>query len=217
MPNSEQFVLVPRTPIPPDLVQRLAVLGQRQHFKNESVIIQRGDHAKGFWVIESGAVKLARLDVDGKIMLFDIAEPGRVFGELAYFHNVPRQVDAFAQGSTTLIWLADKHIRKLLTSEPDFAMLLLQSLAGQLHLALNRYIATRLNSSLGRLAQFLHDNATVAGHVMRLTQQDLADAVDVSRNTANALVLELVQAGVIEKGYGWLKVTDMDGLKQLAR
>lgn len=217
MPSDEHFVLNKRAPVEPDIIERLRAIGTRRKVSNNALISQRGDDAKGFWFVETGQIKAMRLDTDGNVMLFDIIEEGHIFGELAYFHKVKRQVDAIAMGDVSLIWLSDAVVQNLLMTEPAIAIRLIESLAGQLYLALNRLAAARHNSPLGKAAQFLYDSAMAHGAMLRLTQQDLADAIDVSRNTASTLLSQLIEAGVIEKGYGWLRILDADGLKQFAR
>ena len=206
-----------RTSIPPTILDRLLTAGSLRRFNNQAIIAQRGEDAHGFWIVNKGQIKVTRLDADGHIMLFDMVEAGQAFGELAYFQKIRRQVDAFAVGDTQLIWLGDAVIRKLLANDPEIAIILLESLSNQLYFTLNRLAATRLRSPLGKIAQFLYDAVTTHGPVIRMTQQDLADAIDVSRNTASASLTQLETDQIIEKGYGWLRIVKPESLKELTR
>lgn len=129
-----------------------------------------------------------------------------MFGELAYFTGTMRQVDARAQVEATLIWIGHGLIEDLLIEQPDFAKVLLTSLANQLRIALNRIDAARHGRAEARLGFALHDMLVEQGARIVCTQQQLADYIGLSRVRTGMLLAELEQRGAIRRGYGTIDV-----------
>ena len=95
----------------------LAQVGRRQHFAAGALIQQRGDAGGGFWLIEQGTVSVCRFGGDGDITVFGIMGAGDLFGEMAHFAGVPRQVDAVADEDVVLLRIEASLIDRLLDTE----------------------------------------------------------------------------------------------------
>lgn len=120
-------------------MERLTKEGQRRRFGDGVLFQQQGDDSNGFWLIETGQVKTCRHGTKGELTVFAVLGPGDLFGELAFFAGTPRQVDAFADGDVDAIWIGGAVIRKLLATDTDLSFFLLQSMANQLRVALDRF------------------------------------------------------------------------------
>ena len=84
------------------LAELLLRAGTVRRFAAGAIVQQKGDDGDGFWLIRSGTVSLGRLARDGSVTIFGVLGSGDLFGELAYFAGVPRQVDALAESDATL-------------------------------------------------------------------------------------------------------------------
>ncbi len=196
------------------IAQLLAATGQRLHFTPGAMIQQQGDSGDGFWLIESGSVTICRFGREGELTVYAVLGAGVLFGELAYFAQVPRQVDAVAEGEATLVRINAAQIDHLLDSRPDFARWLLRSLAGQLRSALNRIEGDRNLSAEERLARVLAGMAANQGGEIATTQQHLADLIGVSRITAGQVLAKLQADGLITRRYRRIAVLDHAALTQ---
>ncbi|WP_296679737.1 Crp/Fnr family transcriptional regulator [Novosphingobium sp.] len=191
-----------------DLVDRLGAIGIRRRFAKSAAVQFRGTSGDGFWLIMSGAVTLMRFGADGETTIYGVLGPGDLFGELAFFAGIARQVDAVAVEDAELVWINREVSDRLLRDEPGFARVLLASLANQLRLALDRIEADAHRTAAQRIAATLADLASPGEGSVRTTQQQLADLVGVSRVTAGTVLSRLAAAGLIARGYGYIEVPD---------
>jgi CRP-like cAMP-binding protein len=186
--------------------------GRRKRFRRGATIQQKGDAGGGFWLIDRGQVMVCRHGGEGHLTIYAVLGPGDLFGELAYFAGVPRQVDAMADSDAELIRIDSALINQLLAREPDFAQWLLKSLANQLRVALDRIEQDRSQSAERRLALTLADMARRDGQDAAITQQQLADLVGVSRVTAGKALERFERAGLVSRGYRQIRVTNANAL-----
>jgi CRP-like cAMP-binding protein len=192
---------------------------QVRRFGDGALIQQHGELLAGMWVVRSGEVVIGRLDRDGGMTTYALLGPGALFGELAYFAGVPRQVDVFARGVTELVWIDDRAVRPLLERRPEVALVLLRSLARQLADALRLIDQRRRMPLPARLAQILCARARPDAEgrlLVRATQQELADLAGVSRVAIVAALGRLAARGLVARGYGAVILSDRASLAEIA-
>jgi CRP-like cAMP-binding protein len=190
--------------------------GRRSHFASGSFIQQRGDENDGFWLVEAGAVSIRRFGRDGEATIYAVLGAGDLFGELAHFTGVSRQVDAVAETDATLLRIDARSIDRLLGQEPDFARWLLKSLGNQLRTALDRIESDRHLSAQARVARVLHDMVRRDGPQLQTTQEALANFVGFSRVTIGKILGDFARSGLIKLGYRTISVTNAAGLAERA-
>lgn len=184
----------------------IAAAGRRRHFAAGATIQKHGETGRGLWLVEAGDVMICRFGEGGDVTVYAVLGPGDLFGELALFAGVPRQVDAVAESAATMVEISPARIDGLLESEPDFARWLLRSLATQLRLALDRIEGDRSLPAETRLARALSDIAAREGPQIVITQQQLADFVSISRVTAGQVLAKFAAERLIVRGYGRIEV-----------
>lgn len=185
------------------------------HFTAGAIIQQQGDEGDGFWLIRSGTVTLCRFTPDGNVTVFGVLGPNDLFGELAYFAGISRQVDALAEGDATLVRIGAPLIERLLASEPEFAHWLLKSLSNQLRVALDRIEEGRQLSAEQRMVRMLAEMARRDGKTLGVSQQALGELIGVSRVTAGHILRRLEAGGLITLDYRRITVPDPDRLAAL--
>ena len=189
--------------------------GRRQRFAAGALIQQRGDAGSGFWLIEQGTVSICRFGAEGEVTVFGILGAGDLFGELAYFTGLPRQVDVVADTAAVLVRIEPPLIERLLDENPNFARWLLKSLGNQLRTALDRIERDRSLPARSRVARLLLDLAKRDGPRSAITHQALGELLGLSRVTVGQVLGELARAEVIRSGYRQIVVTDLARLRQL--
>jgi CRP-like cAMP-binding protein len=195
-----------------EMAALLMRVGRRYSFDASTVIQQQGDDGDGFWLIESGNVSVCRFDASGGFKIFDVLGPGDLFGELAHFAGVVRQVDVVAETDVAMVRVDTAAVDALLEAEPAFARWLLKSLAHQLRNALNKIDGDRYLSAESRVKRWLKDMVARSGPELHITQEALANYVGVSRVTMGAILNRLSRAGLIQLGYRQIYVTNPDAL-----
>ena len=68
-----------------------------------------------------------------------------------------------------------------------------------------------------RIARYLLSVPEDEEHVIHCTQEEIAAAVSVSRVTASRVLNRFVRCGLLQTGYGSLRILDASGLEQCAR
>lgn len=184
-------------------------------FADGQIIQQRGDMADGFWLIAEGAVMVGQFTPAGDFRAVALLGPGDSYGELAVFSGRPRIVDAVSRGPSRVRFIAARAFLAALDNYPASTRALLGTLSGQLQDTLGLLAGMRRGTSHARMAGLLR---TMAGEdrEVRATQQELADLLGVTRATANAALRDLQKAGLIERGYGTLRLPDPDALALFA-
>jgi cAMP-binding proteins - catabolite gene activator and regulatory subunit of cAMP-dependent protein kinases len=208
MQRSYHFALAERTGLARAERERLAAIAPVRSIADGQFVQHQGDPGDTFWVVCEGHVLAGRHAEDGRFTAFAVLGPGDMFGELAFFAGVPRQADAIASGPARLIAIDRPLLRRLMAEDIGWAELLLRSLSRQLAVTLDIIDAERRLPTADRLVQLLAAMAADAPDrsTVRATQQQLADLLGVSRVTLGAALRELTARGLVEPGYGRIRV-----------
>ena len=216
MQRTYQFAEIAPTRAEGKLAELLLREGVTCHFAAGALIQQKGDDGDGFWLVKSGTVSLCRFTADGDVTVFGVLGSGDLFGELAYFAGVTRQVDVVADEAATLVRINAVLIERLLASEPEFARWLLKSISNQLRAAIDQIDGERQLSAQQRLIRLLVDMTRREGAELEISQQKLGELIGVSRVTSGQILRRLRQQGLISLKYGRISVRDQAGLAAAA-
>ncbi|MGX5712418.1 MAG: hypothetical protein BGO58_05265 [Sphingopyxis sp. 65-8] len=208
MQRSYQLALAERTRLSGVERDRLLAMTSPRSFADGQFVQHQGDPGDAFWAVIEGHVLVGRYAEDGAFTAFAVLGPGDIFGELAFFTGLERQVDAIASGPARLVAIDRTVLRALMTADIGWAELLLRSLGRQLAVSLDIIDAERRLPVAERLARLLAAMAADAadGMTVRATQQQLADLLGVSRVTLGAALRDLAARGTIERGYRHVRV-----------
>ena len=135
-----------------------------------SEIFREGSHSDSFYIIESGEIIISKcLGVDRRKTLA-ILGTGSVFGEMAFFGDLPRTADASAK-TDSLIWKIDKDdFSNIILEQPHAG---LQVLSGLLQVTLER-----LEQSSRELATIYQTgNAISTGNNLFNIARDIKDEI----------------------------------------
>lgn len=196
-----------------DMAALLIRAGRRCRFDEGAMIQQQGDKTDGFWLIEAGNVSVCRFGAEGGVTIFAVLGPGDLFGELAHFTKVARQVDVVAETDVVMVSVNTAAINTLLDAETAFARWLLKSLAHQLRSALDRIDGDRTQTAEDRVKRLLKEMVDRDGPELLITQEALANYVGVSRVTISTLLNRLSRAGLIQLGYRRIYVANPEDLR----
>lgn len=195
-----------------DLAEQLLREGTLRHFDAGAMIQQEGDDGDGFWLIKSGTVSLCRFAADGNVTIFGVLGSGDLFGELAYFAGVNRQVDAIADGKASVVRISAPLIERMLANQPEFARWLLKSLSNQLRTAIDQIEGDRQLSAQQRIVRRLLEMVHRDGSALAISQQQLGELIGVSRVTSGQVLRRLAQNELVSLEYGRIIVLDPEKL-----
>ena len=197
------------------LKERLIARSPARRYSDGQLIQQRGTRPDGFWLIEEGNVRIGQHLAHGEFRAMAVLGPGDSYGELAVFAGTPRVVDAVSRGESRVRFIAAALFLDALADYPLSTRAMLGALSAQLQDTLEQLAGLRRGTNPARLAGLLANLADDSGEV-RVTQQELAELLGVTRATANAALGHLAKTGAIERGYGLIKIRNRRLLSDLA-
>jgi len=188
----------------------------RYHAEGGEVLLLPS-HADHLYRLESGLVRLYRLDGDGASATLRYVKPGGYFGEEA-LTGARRHYFAEAVPPSVVEYIDPAGL------DGDDLLQLAASLAdalGRVSQALHRQAAKLLRARVAaELLELSHSDLSQRGgdgtSTIRLTHGELANAVGAARETTTKVVGELKRLGAIHTGYGKITVRDERLLRKVA-
>jgi CRP/FNR family cyclic AMP-dependent transcriptional regulator len=177
----------------PALLDELAGKLTPKSYRRGEVIFHQDDPGSAMHLIKSGQVKIATTSPEGEEVIMAILKDSDFFGELSLLDDKPRSADAVAMEATQTLMLRRGDFMDALGKHPEIVSSVLASLAERLRRtdqllqdAVFLDLPARLSKCLLDLAE-KHGVRTDKGLEidLRLTQQDLAAAVGVTRVAIN--------------------------------
>lgn len=228
---TERVALLEQAPLfsvlhPADLL----VLAEKFHpvrYRRGEVIFREGEPAERLFLIDQGTVKLSIASSGGQELLIGILGRGHIFGELAIIDRGPRAMDARAMEDSQVYSLSSDVFWTMLENRPALARRLLELMARRLRRAdqtsqdLVFFDApTRLARRLLQLAEE-HGEPQGEGQAVRLTvrvtQEEIAQMIGVTRESANRLIASFSGRGWIDWNGGNPIIRDPAALIRRAR
>lgn len=177
------------------------------------VIFREGEPAERLFLIDEGSVKLSIVSSTGQEHLIAILGRGQIFGELAVIDRGPRAMDATAMKDGLIHSLGGDFFWTIIESRPALARRLLELMARRLRRADQATqdlvffdASTRLARRLLELAEEhgeqVGDSETIR-IVVRVTQEEMAQMIGVTRESANRLIASFAGRGWIDWNDGY--------------
>lgn len=193
---------------------------ERRLAKGE-MLFQKGDPAKGFFVVVFGQVKLAFPSSQGNEKVVQIVGPRQSFGEAVMFMDRPYPV--FAEGliDSLLLHIASAPVFELLETEPLFARRMLAGLSLRLHSLVQDVETYSLRSSaqrvVGYLLQQCPQNESRDGAVdisLPTSKQVIASRLNLTPETLSRIFHDLSANGLIGVSGKQITINDPKRLRE---
>jgi CRP-like cAMP-binding protein len=186
------------------------------------MLFQKGDAARGFFVILTGQIKLAFPSAQGNEKIVEVIGPRQSFGEAVMFMDRPYPVFAQALIDTTLLQIGQGAVFDLLKTDVLFARTLLAGLSQRLHGLVHDVESYSLRSStqrvIGYLLQLCHINDDpLASDTIEISlptaKQVLASRLNLTPETLSRVFHELQESGLIHVSGKRISIPDIDALR----
>lgn len=202
--------------LPPEIAANLAAAGTRMRYPDGRLIHGRGDDKPGFSIVVEGAVRFVKRLSDGGALTNSVLGPGHSFGEATIFAGTGRAYDAVAVGETIVDQIPKAAFERSLAEEPALARAMLVSTTRRLYAVLAFLDDLRSLPLETRAAKLINGMAASAKDPMRVEcrQSDLAFTLGVSRVSIGKALGSLKDAGLIELGYGEIRIPDRAALER---
>ena len=206
--------------LPDAQLRQVAGIVVTREISKGAVIFSEGDDGNGFYVLQSGRVKIFKLSPDGKEQILHIFGPGEPFGEVALFSG--RHFPASAQCLETcrILFFPREAFIKLIRSNPDLALNMLGVLALRLRIFTRMVEDLSLKEVPGRVAAHILYLSEQAGGTSRLeldiTKSQLASLLGTIPETLSRILGRMSARGLISIEGAGIRIRDREGLEFLA-
>jgi CRP/FNR family cyclic AMP-dependent transcriptional regulator len=207
------------------LLREIAATAREMTFTSEQVIFGRGDTGLDMHVVADGRVRLSVLNPEGRVLAFNNAVRGDVFGEIAAFDGGVRTADATAMTAARTYVLPAATVLKVCTTDAEAARATIAFLCGRIRVTSAQVEDIALHSISARIARFFlqalkmgkAQGTTRQGTIeLRFTQAELADLVGASRQKTNLALSTLAEAKAITRRKG-VYTCNVPALRKFAR
>lgn len=209
--------------LPPAALERIAELAVQRSFRDGEIVFSQGNPGDALYAVVTGKIRISAGAADGREIFLNIMEPGDTFGEIALLDGGTRTATATATAASELVSIRREHFVGLLEREPRVALELLRLCgerlrwtSGLVEDAALRNASTRLAKRLLSLGQ-LHGQRVSGGLTLRISQEDLASFLGVSRQVVNQYLQDWKGRGWVNLGRGVITVRDEAAIRSAAQ
>lgn len=190
------------------------------------MIFHEGDPARGFYIVETGKVKIFKLSLEGKEQILHIYGPGKPFGEVPVFEGTAFPASALAMARSTIIFIPRDKFVQLISDTPALAM----NMLGMLSMRLREFTIQIENLSLkevpARLASYFltlsrekerkKTRKPVNGIELPISKAQLANLIGTTPETVSRMLKKMADTRLITVSGRVITIDDPEGMADLA-
>lgn len=182
--------------------------------KRNTVLFEEGELADRFFILISGAVKLTK-KIEGSVTLVDILSTGEVLGAAIMLKQEPANFPVAAQAMipTELIELKKSFFQDYWRGRTHLFEYVIQQIATRVQRLQNDKTTQRMKLDQ-KLAYYLTEKVSPIAN-LRMTRQDLANAVGATNESVIRILSEWSKQGLISTQRQEIKVHDLEKMKLL--
>jgi CRP-like cAMP-binding protein len=192
-----------------------------RRFKRHTVVYAPTEPGESVLVLTSGRVKIKGVTPDGREAILAFIEEGELFGELALLDGQPRQEFAETVEDSEVLLIPRDDLLELMEARPDLALSVTKLIGLRRQRVEGRLRDLLFLTSRDRMARILLELVETygvrSGHRweirLPLSQQELANLIGVSRETATIVLGQMQAKGLVEVGRRRITVADLRRLR----
>lgn len=182
-------------------------VGVERWFDAGERLVSIGSQSSEVFYLVEGLVKIVVISTAGTESVFGLRRVGDFIGEMSTLNNERRSADCVAVEPTRAIMVTASRFTGFLERNPAIALALLRMQSRRLNeMTIRAMLGTR--SVKARVAQRLLELSAGNDAVVELTQGDLAQYIDASREWTSKALGELRRQGAIRTERGRVIVLD---------
>lgn len=203
---------------PPQL-ERVVAMALPQSFEKNEVIFRQDDPCPGIYVVESGQVRIYKLNPAGKEHVLHLARPGDTFAEVAVIGGFACPANAEALEPTRCVLLPATPFARALRDDHALCLQLMTSLAMWVRQFVGLMEDIVLRDAMGRLSRYLAAAAEDGRETVELPtlKRHLASHLNLTSETLSRTLRRMEELDLIERvDAGRVRVLDADALRDAA-
>ncbi len=170
-------------------------------FEKGAFIFNEGEPANGFYIVETGKVKIYKLSFEGREQILHIYGPGKPFGEVPVFEGNNFPASAMAMTKAEIIFIPREKFVKLISDTPGLAM----NMLGMLSMRLREFTIQIENLSLkevpARLALYILTLSREHNKALKVTlpisKAQLANLIGTTPETISRILKKIADKDLI--------------------
>ncbi len=181
----------------------LAGTQMSRKFQKNVIVLHEGDQSNALYIIDSGQVKVSKINEEGKEIVLSILSEGDHFGEMSLIDDEPRSASIITKSTCEFTLIRKHDFEQVLNANPQLALTMMRALCHRLRAADRSIESLALMDVYGRIARLLLDSAIekdgkqiVPG---KLTHKDIGQMVGSSREMVSRIFKDLTDGGYISK------------------
>ena len=192
-------------------------LGKHQKYRKNSLLFSAQEEAKGFYYVQSGEIRVFKMDETGREVELARIHAGDFFGEAIALSALRYPAFAQATKETEVLFFEKRAFFKALEKDPALAKFFLGLLARKCLVLSERIESLGLKTVRQRLAQYLlsqcsGDRACLIE--LKLKKGELAKLLGTVSETLSRNLRDLQEEGVIEVKDKKIHVKDCPRLRE---
>lgn len=210
-------------PLDEDAVQELRAIAWVENYPSEKIIFEKGDLGGALYGIVEGRVGIKSFSEAGREIFLNIQEAGEIFGEIAVLDGKARTASAVTLAPSSLLRISRQEFLAFVESRPLVCMRLMGLLCERLRwtsaliettifLDIPRRLVNRLLVLAASYGTRTPDGTRID---IRLSQDELADMLGVTRESVNKGLRRLQQLRAISYCDGHIVLTDLAKLDRI--
>jgi CRP-like cAMP-binding protein len=180
--------------------------------KKCEVMLQADTQVEGWYAVLNGLVKLQSVPIKGRLSTFLCVASGDWFGEGSALTVERRRYEVVAMRDTELLCLPHADFHYLRASSIEFNQFLVSQLSNRVSQAMALIESARLRTPEQRVALSLSRLFWGRTRKLNLSQDELANMVGISRQTANQALKALAERGLVTLEFGRVDIPDDEAL-----
>lgn len=210
-----EYFSIEQLDLPPNIWEPFAQHYDAAHYLPGQMIYIQESPAMFFYYLKSGRVKTFISSEDGTEKSLTIYQAGNLFGEAAFFDELPRVSSAMALTRCEIIKINRQMAQEELTHNPELALALLKYLARTVRLLSEHVDEMAFLRTDQRIARYLLSISPDREGRIICTQDEIASTVSANRVTVSRILNQFKKQGWISSGYGYIKINDNHALNKL--
>ncbi|MFN3258881.1 MAG: Crp/Fnr family transcriptional regulator [Ilumatobacter sp.] len=183
--------------IPADVWATIRELGVARRFEDGDVLLHHGGEGRSCYAIRSGIALVTVTSTQGATLVLGRRGPDTLVGELAALEGAPRSATVTAKSQLDTYRLTSDQLHATLERHPDWAVSLLEHLAGRIRSLTERY-ALRSEDLRRRVTEVLSTHLEETGDpVFRSSREELAGWVGATREAVIRCLQQMRADGVV--------------------
>lgn len=200
-------------PLRPDDVERLAGFIQVRTLAAGEPLHRAGEQPSVVCIVREGGLELAVHGPSGR-MVIQTLRAGDIDGDIQMLLGIPMPYETRASTETTCLMLERGAFDELLATHPQVSRRWLTSVSQRLARSHSRLTSLLGQSLEVQVAQLLLEERF--DDVVTLTQTTVAGLLGVRRPSVNKVLRRFATSGMVEIGYGTVRILDATALERVA-